>query len=231
MPALVEIETGETVVAKWRGAGQGTAALVAEVIVGELARAVGLPMPLLCTLSFDPVIARNERDAEIRDLLLASDGLNLGMQYLRGGLNYDPAAAMPIAAELATQIVVFDAFVTNVDRTPRNPNLMWWQDGLWLIDHGAALYWHHGWDGTVERTDRPFPMVRDHVLLPLAQEVGRHGRALLDRLTEAAIAEAVGQVPDAWLPAPASAYARFLCERRSAAEQILREVDDARAAL
>ena len=231
LPALVETEAGETVVAKWRGAGQGAAALVAEVIVGELARAVGLPMPGLCTLQLDAVIARNERDQEIRDLLIASDGLNLGMQYLRGALNYDPAAGMPVSPELATQIVVFDTFATNVDRTPRNPNLMWWSDGLWLIDHGASLYWHHGWDGTVERTDRPFPMVRDHVLLPLVADVQRHGRPLLDGLTDAVIANAVEQVPAAWLPAPASAYVAFLSSRRSAADRLLREVEDARAAV
>lgn len=231
MPALVETETGETVVAKWRGAGQGATALVAEVIAGELARAVGLPMPRLCTLQLDAVIARNERDQEIRDLLIASDGLNLGMEYLRGALNYDPAAGMPVAPDLATRIVVFDTFATNVDRTPRNPNLMWWSDGLWLIDHGASLYWHHGWDGTVERTDRPFPMVRDHVLLPLAEDVERHGRPLLDSLTDDVIAAAVDHVPPSWLPVPASAYVAFLSGRRSAADRLLREVHDARASL
>lgn len=235
LPGLVETENGETVVAKWRGAGQGAAALVAEVIVGEMARAIGLPMPTLCTLTLDDTIGRNERDPEIRDLLVASEGLNLGMQFLRGGFNFDPAAHVDVAGELATRIVVFDAFVSNVDRTPRNPNLMWWEDALWLIDHGASLYWHHGWDGEVSRPERPFPMIRDHVLLPRVDEVQGHGEALLGRLSNEVIAAAVEQVPDEWLPEPASdrrqAYLEFLQRRRDAGEQILQEVVDARAAL
>ncbi len=235
MPAVVENERGEALVAKWRGAGQGAAALVAEVIVGELARSLGLPMPALSTLTLDAVIARNERHDEIRDLLVASEGLNLGMQFLRGALNYDPAARMPVSAELAARIVVFDAFVTNVDRTPRNPNLMWWQDGLWLIDHGAALYWHHGWDGVVARPDRAFPMIRDHVLLPLAQDVRARGEALLSGLSDDAIVAAVDAVPASWLPEPVdarrAAYAAFLTRRRDAREVLLKEVEDARAAV
>lgn len=233
LPALVETEEGETVVAKWRGAGQGAAALVAEVIAGELARAVGLPMPVLSTLSLEPEIARNERDEEIRDLLIASDGLNLGMGYLRGALNFDPAADMPIDEALATRVVVFDTFVSNVDRTPRNPNLMWWRDGLWLIDHGASLYWHHGWDGVVERPDRPFPLVRQHVLLPRVGDVPRHGEALLEALTDEAIEAAVGCVPSSWLPDPVEprrrAYVEFLSRRRESADTLLSEVIDARA--
>lgn len=233
LPGLVEVETGETVVAKWRGAGQGAAALVAEVIVGEIARAVGLPMPALSTVMLDAALARNERDAELRDLLIASEGLNLGMQYLRGGLNFDPAAAMSVSPELAARIVVFDAFVTNVDRTPRNPNLMWWNDGLWLIDHGAALYWHHGWDGVVARPDRPFPMVRDHVLLPAAGDVAAQGEALLAKITPEVVEAAVAAVPETWLPDDDSnrrrGYIDFLVQRQAAGDTVLKEVVDARA--
>lgn len=230
LPALVETAAGDTVVAKWRGAGQGAAALVAEVIVGELARAVGLPMPELCTLTLDEAIAKNERHAEIRDLLLASEGLNLGMEYLRGALTYDPAADMKVSDALSTKIVVFDTFAMNVDRTPRNPNLMWWNDGLWLIDHGAALYWHHGWDGVVERTGRAFPLVRDHVLLPKVANVEVHGAEVLAALSPQVIEEAVDNVPDAWLPedpdARRRAYVEFLVQRRDAA--IVEEVARAR---
>lgn len=235
LPALVDNEHGEAFVAKWRGAGQGAAALVAEVIVGELARSLGLPMPALCTLTLDPAIARNERDQEIRDLLVASEGLNLGMQFLRGALNFDPAAGMPVSAELATRIVVFDAFVTNVDRSPRNPNLMWCDDRLWLIDHGAALYWHHGWDGVVARPDRAFPMVRDHVLLPRVEDARAHGEALLSALTDEAIEAAVDSVPASWLPEPVAqrraAYVAFLSQRRDARDSVLQEVVDARASV
>ncbi len=230
LPALVETTEGDTVVAKWRGAGQGAAALVAEVIVGELARAVGLPMPRLCTVTLDEAIAKNERHDEIRDLLFASLGLNLGMEYLRGALTYDPGAQMPVSGALATQVVIFDAFTMNVDRTPRNPNLMWWNGGLWLIDHGAALYWHHGWDGVVDRPDRPFPLVREHVLLPQVSDVEAHGSALLGALSFEVIESAVGSVPDAWLPEDADArrraYVEFLLRRRDA--NIIEEVTRAR---
>ncbi len=226
LPALVETAEGDTVVAKWRGAGQGAAALVAEVIVGELARAIGLPMPGLCTLTLDEAIAKNERHDEIRDLLLASQGLNLGMEYLRGALTYDPAADMEVSDALATRIVVFDTFAMNVDRTPRNPNLMWWNGGLWLIDHGAALYWHHGWDGVVERPDRAFPLVRDHVLLPKVSNIDTYGAHVLAALSPQVIKAAVESVPDAWLPqdsqARRHAYVEFLVRRRDAA--LLEEV-------
>ncbi|MEM6291841.1 MAG: HipA family kinase [Myxococcota bacterium] len=235
LPALVEIDGRETVVAKWRGAGQGAAALVAEVIAGELARSLGLPMPQLSTLELDATIAKTERDEEIRDLLNASEGLNLGMQYLDGALAYDPAAGMPLDHGLAARIVVFDTYVMNVDRTPRNTNLLWWRDGLWLIDHGAALYWHHGWDGAVERPTRPFPLVRDHVLLPSAGDIEAEGAALMGDVTDEVITAAVDAVPDAWLPDDTAtrraAYVSFLTQRRDGAAALVKEAADARASV
>ena len=227
LPAIVETDTDELVVAKWRGAGQGAAALVAEVIAGELARAMGLPMPGLMTLDADGALSKTERDPEIQELLAASAGLNLGMQYLSGALAFDPAAKREVGAELAAQVVMFDSYVSNVDRTPRNTNLLWWQDGLWLIDHGAALYWHHGWDGTVERPERGFPMIRDHVLLPATGDLAAATEVLQTSLTDAVIDDAVAMVPASWLPSPAQprrdAYASFLKQRRDHAQSLCEE--------
>jgi hypothetical protein len=218
LPAIVETDAEELVVAKWRGAGQGATALVAEVIVGELARAMALPMPGLMTLEVDAALSKTERDPEIQELLAGSVGLNLGMGYLGGALAFDPAAKMEVDADLAARIVMFDSYVSNVDRTPRNTNLLWWKGGLWLIDHGAALYWHHGWDGTVERHERGFPMIRDHVLLPVAGDLRAAGGVLRAALTDAVIEAAVAKVPSAWLPEPATerrgAYVAFLQQRR-----------------
>jgi hypothetical protein len=236
LPAIVETDSGNLVVAKWRGAGQGAAALVAEVIAGELARAAGLPVPALSVLALDDALARTERDQEIRDLLVASVGQNLGMDYLSGALAFDPGAAVEVDPRLAARIVVFDAFVMNMDRTARNTNLLWWQDGLWLIDHGAALYWHHGWDGALDRPTRPFPLVRDHVLLPAAGDLQAAATTLLAAWTDAAMAAAVDAVPGTWLAGDdevkrRGAYVDFLRARRDGAEEFLQEAVGAQARL
>ncbi len=232
VPAIVEADTGETLIAKWRGAGQGAAVLVAEVIVGELARAVGLNMPRLSVLDLDVAIAKTERDEEIRDILLASLGPNLGMTYLEGALAFDPAADMPLPAHMVETLVLFDAYVMNVDRTARNTNLLWWRDGLWLIDHGAAMYWHHGWDGTVENPERKFPLVKDHVLLPRAADFGDAEAILRERLTPEAIEAAVARVPAAWLVEGADtrrqAYIDFLVRRTAALGALREEAERAR---
>lgn len=235
LPAIVETDRGDLMVAKWRGAGQGAAALVAEVIAGELARALGLPIPKLAALTLDDTLARTERDQEIRDLLVASVGTNLGMHYLSGALAFDPAAGTAVEAELAARVVVFDAFVMNVDRTAKNTNLLWWEGALWLIDHGAALYWHHGWDGKVERPARLFPLVRDHVLLPQAGSLTAPGEAMVSALTDEVIQSVVAMVPASWLNAPdvaarRAAYVRFLQQRRDGATAFLEEAERARAA-
>lgn len=187
LPAVVEADDQQLYVAKFRGAGQGARALVAEVIVGELGRAVGLPVPGLALVHLDEALARAEPDPEIQDLLRASVGLNVGLAYLPGAVGFDPAARPAPAAKLASRIVMFDAFVTNVDRTARNPNLLWSRGELWLIDHGAALYWHHDWDGGLEGSARPFPLIRDHVLLPFADELPSAAEALRRALGDAVI--------------------------------------------
>ena len=164
MPAVVEADDEGLYVLKFRGAGQGPKALVAEVIAGGLARALQLPMPDLALMDLDAELARTEGDPEIQDLIKASAGLNLAMDYLPGAVNFDPVAEQP-DADLASRIVWFDAFISNVDRTARNTNLLMWHRRLYLIDHGAALYFHHGWDGDVSGADKAFPLIRDHVLL------------------------------------------------------------------
>lgn len=234
LPAIVEDEQGGMWVAKWRGAGQGAAALVAEVIVGRIAQALDLPVPELALLELDEDIARNEKHDEIVDLLRASVGTNFAMGYLSGGIGFDPGAKLDIDADLAARIVMFDAFVTNVDRTARNPNLMWAKDQLWLIDHGAALYWHHDWDGTVSGADRAFPLVKDHVLLPRAERLAEHGSELVARVGDEVLGWAVAGVPDGWLAPhdPAErreAYVRWLAARRDASSRFVEEAVRARA--
>jgi hypothetical protein len=236
LPAIVEADDGRLWVAKFRGAGQGLAALVAEVVAGTLARSAGLPVPELAILELDATFGKTERDPEIRELLAASAGSNLAMAYLAGAAGFESGAA--VSGELASQIVAFDAFVMNVDRTARNPNLLWWGGDLWLIDHGAALYWHHDWAGGVAGADRPFALVRDHVLLPGADRLATAGAELVARLDDQALRAAVERVPDDWLAAPTGvataaerrdAYVEYLRARRQAAPIFLEEAVRARA--
>lgn len=236
LPAIIETDHGDMVVAKFRGAGQGPPVLVAEVIVGALGRALGLRVPEVVLLDLDDGLARTERDEEIGDLLRASEGLNVGLAYLAGSVMFDAAAVDAPAASLAARIVMFDAFTTNVDRTARNPNLLWWRDELWLIDHGAALYWHHGWDGSLDSPARSFPLVRDHVLLPWAEDLERAGSELVAALSDELLEAAVALVPDELLPgvdpsARRGEYVAFLRARRDAPDAFIEEAARARRAL
>jgi HipA-like protein len=203
VPAIVEADDDGTYVAKFRGAAQGPRALVAELIAGELGRLLDLPVPRLVLIELDAVLARSEPDAEIQHLLRASAGLNIALDYLPGSLNWEPALAPPPDRELAARVVWFDALISNVDRTPRNPNLLRWHRALYLIDHGAALYFHHDWPKTAEdhraRSRSPFAMIRNHVLLPLAGDLRAADAALAPRITEAALQNIVAEVPDDWL--------------------------------
>src|SRR3954466_15583247 len=167
LPAIAEADDGFLYVLKFRGAGQGVKALIAEVIAGELARALGLRVPEIVFCNLDPAFGRSEPDEEIQDLLKASIGLNLGLHYLSGAITYDPVVTT-IDSKLASQIVWLDCLLTNVDRTDRNTNMLVWNKQLWLIDHGAALYFHHSWQNVMEQAKRPFPQVKNHVLLPFA---------------------------------------------------------------
>lgn len=203
LPAIVEADDLGTYVLKFRGAGQGRKTLVAEVVAGELARLLGLNVPEIVYAKLDPDLARTEPDPEIQDLLRASGGLNVGLDYLPGSLSFDPLVSPP-GPELASRIVWFDALVQNVDRSPRNTNLLVWHGNLWLIDHGAALYFHHNWPGLggpglAAASQRPYVAACEHVLLPFASCLREADEALTPVLAEDILREVVGLVPDGWL--------------------------------
>ena len=198
LPAIVEADDEGTYVLKFRGAGQGPKALIAELLAGELARELGLPVPEIVFVELDAELARTEPDPEIQDLIRASAGLNLALDYLPGSVTFDPVAEKPYS-DLAPAVVWFDAYVTNIDRTPRNTNMLIWHRRLWLIDHGAALYFHHAWDNHLERSRSPFPMIKDHVLLQLAGSLGEADALMAERLTPDVITRLVELIPDAWL--------------------------------
>ncbi len=203
LPAIVEADDLGTYVLKFRGAGQGRKTLVAEVVAGELARLLGLNVPEIVYAELDPDLARTEPDPEIQDLLRASGGLNVALDYLPGSLGFDPLVSPP-GPGLASRIVWFDALVQNVDRSPRNTNLLVWHGNLWLIDHGAALYFHHNWPGIsgaglAAASQRPYVAAREHVLLPSAGSIREADESLAPILTEAVVREVVGLVPDGWL--------------------------------
>lgn len=234
LPAIVEADDLGLYVLKFRGAGQGPLALVAELIAGEIGRALGLKVPELVFVEVDLALGRNEPDPEIRDLLKASVGLNLGLDYLPGSATFD-AAADRVEAGLASEAVWFDAFVTNVDRTPRNPNLLWWHKVLYFIDHGAALYFHHNWESLETSAKSRFPAIRDHVLLPWADGIEEAAQRLIPKLSETLFSEVVGQIPDGWFDADPSGrragYLDFLTRRLEAASLFTEEAVNARAKL
>jgi hypothetical protein len=230
MPALVEADDDGLYVLKFRGAGQGPKALVAELVAGELARAYGLPVPELVLLDLDPALAPAEPDQEIQDLLQASAGTNLAMDFLPGSLTYNPAATFVPPADLAADIVWFDALVENVDRTPQNPNLLVWHDALWCIDHGAALYRHHGGSDPVGNARKPFAMIAQHVLLPVAGDLMAADAHLGDRLGRDDLQAILDLVPAAWLgPDGAAPYVDALTARLAAPRTWAQEAQDARA--
>src|SRR6187549_4089397 len=193
LPAIIEADDDGMYVLKFRGAGQGTKALIAELIAGELARAAGLLVPELVFVSLDPEIAKTEPDPEIQDLIRASGGLNLGLDYLPGSVMFDPVADQP-DADLASRIVWLDAYVTNVDRTARNANMLMWHRKLWLIDHGATLYFHHapGWESDAGRPRDPFPMIKNHVLFGQATALEAVDDILARSLTHDVLATIAG---------------------------------------
>jgi hypothetical protein len=240
LPAIVEADDSGLYVVKFRGAGHGSKALVAELVTGELARAAGLRVPEIVLVEVDGALGRNEPDAEIRDLLRGSVGLNVGLDYLPGSIGFDPVAGPPPAAEEASAIVWFDAYASNVDRTARNPNLVCWHRRLWLIDHGASLTFQHSWSGEPSRADARFGAVQDHVLLPWADGIAAAGERIAPKLGGEAVERVLAEVPDAWLgaePRPASpaeqrtALAGYLSRRLEAAPNLAEEAERARDAL
>jgi hypothetical protein len=228
LPGLVEADDDGLYVAKFRGAGQGPAALVAEVLAGELARALGLPVPELVLAELDPELPRAEPDQEIQDLLTASAGTNLGVDFLPGALPFTPGHAVDPA--FAADVVWFDALVTNVDRTPRNPNLLVWHGRTWLIDHGAALYRQHGDAPLADSARAAFAHIADHVLLPAAQPIAAADERLAVRAREA-VADAAALVPDEWLGERAARRAdlvAFLHARLAPPRDFVEEAERAR---
>ena len=237
LPAIVEGDDDFLYALKFRGAGQGVKALLAELIGGELARAAGLKVPELVFAEVDPAFGRTEPDEEIQDLLKASAGQNLALHYLSGAITYDPAVT-PVAPALASRIVWLDALLMNVDRTARNTNMLMWQKELWLIDHGAALYFHHGSSDFGAQVARPFPQVKDHVLLRQASELAEADRELRALLTRDVVDAITVQLPAEWLEtafpdedpeATRAAYNGFLNERIAHSEPFLNEALHARS--
>ncbi len=240
LPALVEADDLGLYVLKFYGAGQGPLALVAEIVAGEIGRALGLRVPEIVLIEVDAALGRNEPDEEIRDLLRASTGLNLGLDFLPGSAMFDLAAGDRADPDLASRAVWFDAFVTNVDRTARNPNLLCWHKSLYFIDHGAALYFHHDWKDPAASARSAFPAVKDHVLLPWAEHLEAAGSVLAGKLDEGVFATIVESVPDAWLrPEPGAptaamkrrAYVDYLLERLKSAPVFVEEALRARSLL
>ncbi len=224
MPGLIEADDDGLYVLKFRGAGQGPKALAAEIVAGEAARALGLPVPELVLVDLDPALGAAEPDPEIQDLIAASDGINFGIDFLPGALPFNPAR--PPEPDLAADIVWFDSFVLNVDRTPHNPNLLLWHQRLWLIDHGAALYVHHAPGDAVARAGERFPAIRDHVLLPFASSIVQADARLAARLDAARLEAIAADVPDGW--APREAYAAHLTARLANREGFVEEAESVR---
>lgn len=198
LPAIVEGDDDGLYVMKFRGAGQGAKALVAEVVAGGIARVLGLPLPEIVLAELDADLARNEPDSEIQALIRASAGLNAALDFLPGAVAFDPAVEVPDAA-LASSIVWFDAFVMNVDRTARNTNLLVWHRRLMLIDHGASLYFHHDWDRAERAVGEPFARIREHVLLPFASAIADVDAGLAAKLDAETLRGIVADVPSSWL--------------------------------
>lgn len=240
LPGLMEADDDGTYVVKYRGAGQGPKALVAEFVAGEIGRALGLPVPQAVLLELDPSFARQEMDPEIQALLRASHGLNYGLDFLPGSVTWDPLVPPLAKAEFAADVVWFDAFVTNVDRTTRNANMLSWHGGTWLIDHGASLYFHHDWGDVVARAGEAFSRVRDHVLLPLAADIGGADERARSRLGPDVIETIASAIPGPWLadhygggdPAEIrDIYRQYLDARLARSQTFVEEAGRARAQL
>ena len=234
LPAIVDADDGGQYVVKFRGAGQGPKALIAEALAAGLARVLGLPVPQPAVISLAEGFGMGEPDAEIQDLLRGSVGLNFALAYLPGAIGFECGVdGERLGPDLAAGIVWFDALITNVDRTPRNPNLLLWRDRVWMIDHGASFYFHHGAGDWTARADVRFPQVRDHVLLPFAGDLRAADKRLRPLLTEEAIQRTVQSLPEEWLEGDAGAvreaYAAFLAARLNGPRSWLEEALDAAA--
>ena len=238
LPAIVEADDDGLYVLKFRRAGQGPKVLIAELICGELGRALGLPVPEVVLVELDEALGRNEPDEEIQHLVATSAGLNLGLDYLPGSQGFEPLMLPLVDPTLASSIVWFDAYVTNVDRTPRNPNLLLWHRELWLIDHGAALYFHYSGGDYQARAQTPFAPIKDHILLPVADDLRTADARLVGRISAELIEQIVAAVPEEWLGQEAAfagpdehraAYISYLLSRLNGPRAFVEEAINARA--
>jgi hypothetical protein len=230
LPGLLEADDDGLYVVKFRGAGQGTRALVAEVIAGELARTLGLPIPEQAIVEIDPALGAAEPDPEIQELIVASPGENLGMDFLPGAATYSPAADWTPDPSLAAEIVWLDALLTNVDRTPQNPNLLLWHERLWLIDHGAAIYLQHAGLRPTEHAGRPFPQIAAHVLLPCAGSILEADERLAPRIDRPLLEAIVALVPADWFAGERpETYVEYLARRLESPRGFVEEAERARA--
>jgi len=239
LPALAEADDEFKYVVKFRGAGHGTKALIAELIGGEVARTLGLRVPEIVLLNLDEAFGRSHADEEIQDLLQASRGLNMGLHFLSGALGFDPVIHT-VDSRLASEIVWLDAFLTNIDRTVKNTNMLMWHKELWLIDHGSSLYFHYSWVNWKQHAVSPFPLIKDHTLLRWASQVAEVDSELKKILTEDKIREIVGLLPDDWLlwegceETPQeirNTYNQFLIERIHHSDIFIKEIQHAREIL
>ncbi len=236
LPAIIEADDEFMYVMKFRGAGQGTKALIAELIGGELARAIGLKMPEIVFLELDDSFSKSEPDEEIQDLLKFSVGLNMGLHFLSGAITYDPLVS-EIDGLTASKVVLLDAIIANIDRTAKNTNLLIWNKELWLIDHGASLYFHHNWNSWEAHLDRTFPLVSQHVLLPKADRLQEACSDIREKINKALISEIVDLIPDTWLDQEdhemdvlqrRSAYLSYLESRIEKIDGLTKEAENAR---
>ncbi|HLQ65712.1 MAG TPA: HipA family kinase [Candidatus Limnocylindrales bacterium] len=236
LPAIIEADDDGMYVLKFRGAGHGAKALIAELIGGEIARAASLPIPEIVFAELDTDLARTEPDPEIQDLIRASGGLNLAIDYLPGAVTFDPVAEKP-DADFASSVVWLDAYLTNIDRTARNANMLVWHRRTWLIDHGAALYFHHTWEKYREKSRDPFPRIADHILLPFADRLVEIDAVMAARITPETIHDIVASITDSWLETETrfsgidqhrSAYREYLLQRLEEPRPFLNEAIRAR---
>ncbi len=236
MPAIVEADDDGLYVLKFRGAGQGIKALIAELISGEIGRFLGLPIPEIVFVELDPILGQTEGDPEIQELIQASGGLNLALDYLPGSITFDPLIEQP-SSELASKIVWFDAFTANVDRTPRNANILIWHKELWLIDHGASIYFHHNWNKFLENAQNPFKQIKDHILLPFADDIEKTDAEFSAKLTPEILKEIIDLIPDIWFENDSktaepkelrAAYLEFFTTRLNAPRNFVKEIENAR---
>jgi len=236
LPAIVEADDGFLYVMKFRGAGQGKKALIAELIGGELARAMDLKVPELVFMHLDDSFSKLEPDEEIQDLLKFSVGLNLGLHFLSGAITYDPLVSIADALS-ASKVVLLDSILMNMDRTARNTNLLNWNKELWLIDHGASLYFHHAWANWEKHAKATFPLIKDHVLLDRASLLEEASKEIVEKINDSLIENIIATIPTEWLEEESdsfspeekrSMYASFLKTKLSNLDLLTKEAEDGR---